>query len=345
MNDKGQDLNDKEKYLQELRERIAEQRAENERQRAIFRDTNDPQEMKHALQTVSSLEDPDLYEKARLIALDSSQDAKLRILALQKFRGGIPDHGVVHETALHILKDQQDDVAVRIMALDTMKAEAFSSKKFSESKAEFMSSLRQVLGDSNANLRARATEQLAREKDEFVQRKLLEELKSGVSFLVNRAKAIQLLGDDLHAEHYPILRKILQEEKATETEKNEAILALANDTNSKDLLRKITTDKSMSIKLRMSGANALRTQDPYAFETMAKAIVLDKDEENDLRLHCLNNLLLQSNLERLTDDNEGDFREQLRRIRGVRKSPKLKKLSREYLKKTQQGPRRGKKGN
>jgi len=337
MNDKEEYLNDKEKYLQELRERIEEQRTENERQRAIFKQTNDAQELKSALKIMSSLDNPNLYEKARLIVLDSTQDAELRILALKKLGSGIADYGAIQETALSILKDQQDDATVRMSALSALQAEAFSSPKFSTNKAEFMSSLRQVLEDSNADLRVRAAEHLALEKDEFVQRKLLDEIKSGDSFLVNRAKAIQLLGHDLHAEHYPILRGILREEKATITEKNEAILALCNDTNSKELLKEITIDKSMPKKLRISGANALCAQDPYIFETIAKTIVVDEKEDQDMRILCLNNLMQQTNSERLQADDE--FGEQLRRIKGVRKSPKLKKLSRQYINKTKRGPK------
>lgn len=332
-------MNDKEKYLQELRDRVEEQRAVNERERSVFRQTDDSGELKRALRAMSSLDDPELYEKARLIAADPSQDAELRVLALTKLRGGILDHGAMQETALEILVDQQDDAVVRMTALNTLQAEAFSSDKFSENKAEFMSSLRQVLGDSNADLRARAAEQLAFEKDEFVQRKLLEEVETGDAFLVNRAKAIQLLGYDLHAEYYPVLRRVVQEEKASVTEKNEAILALANDTNSKELLEDITTDKAMPNELRISGANSLRAQDPYTFETIAKKIVVDEKEDNEMRVLCLNNLLQQSNSERLQEDD--GFWDQLRRIKGVRRSPELKKLSRQYLDKT----KRGQKGN
>ena len=343
MNDQHQDLNDKEKYLQELREQIEKRRAENNRQRGVFRKSDDLQELKQALQIMSSLDDPDLLEKARLIASDVNQDNELRILALDKLRRGNADEGAVHETALAILKDQQDDATVRLSALNTLQAEAFSSRKFSAIKAEFMSTLRKILYDNNADLRGRATEQLALEKDEFVQRKLLEEIESGDAFLVNRAKAIQLLAYDLHSDHYTLLRRIVEEEKATVIEKNEAILALANDTNSKDLLEKIATDKSMPKELRISGANSLKSQDPYAFETVAKSIVLDGEEDNDMRILCMNNLLRQTKLERLQEDDV--FQDRLQRIKGVRKSPKLKKLSREYLKKIQRNPKRGKKGN
>jgi hypothetical protein len=95
----------------------------------------------------------------------------------------------------------------------------------------------------------------------------------------------------------------------------------------------------MPNELRISGANSLRAQDPYTFETIAKKIVVDEKEDNEMRVLCLNNLLQQSNSERFQEDD--GFWDQLRRIKGVRRSPELKKLSRQYLDKT----KRGQKGN
>jgi hypothetical protein len=195
-----------------------------------------------------------------------------------------------------------------------------------------MSALRQVLTDENPDLRSRAAEQLAIEKDEFVQRKLIEEIQSGSPHIVNRAKAIQFLSYDLHAEHYPLLRNIIQEDKATITEKNEAILALSNDTNSKDVLEAVAIDKAMPKTLRMSSANGLQAQDPYAFETIAKKIVVDDKEDEDMRILCLNSLMKQTNLGKL--QNDAAFRDSLKRLKSARKSPKLKRLSRLYIDKT-----------
>jgi len=342
MTGKRQDNSDKEKYVRELRERVAAQRAENERQKEIFKSSDDPEELKQALTVMSAIDD-DLLEKALAIAADTQQELELRSLALRKSVGALSDHDKTQKMALRILNDTTEDATFRITALNTLLVEEFRSPEFSGNKAEFISSLRTILDDADAELRVRAAEQLALDKDEYVQRKLLGEIKSKKAFVVNRAKAIQLLAYDLHAEHYPLLRDIVNEEEATETEKNEAILALANDTNSKELLETMATDKAVPLKLRMSGANALRCQDPYAFEKAAKKIVVDENEDNEMRILCLNNLLRQPNTKILQEDST--FQEQLRRLKGMRKSPKLKKLSREYLKKTQQNQKDDKKGN
>jgi hypothetical protein len=115
---------------------------------------------------------------------------------------------------------------------------------------------------------------------------LLAGLTDPSKALVPPGKAIQFLGYDVHAGHFPVLRKLAVESPDVEV-RHEALRFLAADPESKEVLRSLMQDKSRDSRTRTLSAMGLQSLDPAAFSQQARQIVLDDSEDEDLRASCL----------------------------------------------------------
>ena len=99
------------------------------------------------------------------------------------------------------------------------------------------------MDDPNPELRQRVLGLLAREKDGYAQKRLLEGLENPAKALLPPEKALQLLGYDVHADAYRLARKIV-DKPPSEIAKREALRLLAADTSAKPVFEKILSDKN-----------------------------------------------------------------------------------------------------
>lgn len=322
-------MTDKEKYVQELRDRIDAEKRQNESMLENFKSAANSPEYKTALLAISFIEDEEAVLKAMMLVRDKQEDVSVRILALQKVVIALSADADFLNTCLDLLQDRTNDEALRITAFNVLRGLRFSSGQFAAIRPDYMSVLRTLLDDQNDTLREMAAEDLAMSKDEYVQRRLLAELKSGEEKIVQRAKAIQLLGYDIHAEHFPIVRKILRQETATEVEKVEAVHVLAKDPSSAELLKNFMLDKTQEKEVRLSSASALHAAQPEEFIRTAKEVVLDENEDKDLRIVSLNGMMQHTESDALKTDEE--FLEGISNLRMNTTSPALKKVSKTYI--------------
>ena len=107
--------------------------------------------------------------------------------------------------------------------------------------------------------------------------------------LVPAAKAIQFLAYDVHSEYFPLAKRIV-ENPPNQGAKVEAVRLLAADPSAKDLLVGILAGRSEKPEVKMAAAVALQSLDPEEFERQARRIVLDDDEDDQLRALSLNAL-------------------------------------------------------
>lgn len=322
-------MTDKEKYLQELRAGIDAEKRKNESMLENFKSASNSSEYKAALLAISVINNEDAVLKAKSLVLDKQEDVSVRILALQKVVTALSADADFLDTCLDLLQDKTEDDYLRMAAFNVLKILRFSSGQFAAIRPDYMSILRALLDDPNVTLRAMAAEDLAMSKDEYVQRRLLAELETGEEKIVQRAKSIQLLGYDLHAEHFPIVRQILQDETASETEKVEAIHVLAKDPSSKELLKNLMLDKTQEKEVRLSSASALQAAQPEEFISVAQEVVLDEKEDKDLRIVSLNGLLQHIESDALKDNEE--FLQRVSNLRTITVSPELKRVSKTYV--------------
>ena len=88
------------------------------------------------------------------------------------------------QAMLNVLRNEDEPVQVRLAALQSLQAASFSVVAFESCRGDYIATLREVAEDPDPELRQRVLGILAREKDGFVQKKLLEGLQNPEKALV-----------------------------------------------------------------------------------------------------------------------------------------------------------------
>jgi HEAT repeat protein len=191
------------------------------------------------------------------------------------------DEGAV-EAVLELLSSRREPLELRQAALNVLKRLNFTSAIFRSRTARFTEILRAILAEDESPLREQAIEALSRFKDDYLQRRLVAGLEGKEEELVAPEKAIQLLGYDVHAGIFPLLREIVKD-PPNAMAKNEAVRILAADSNSIDLIRETLLDKTEDRFVRQTSAGALSILSPGEFEEAARRIVFDDNDFDDIR--------------------------------------------------------------
>jgi HEAT repeat protein len=261
---------------------------------------------------------------------DRGRDVPSRASALRSIGMGIVEDPGLIDAVLGVLRDDTEPAELRKTALSVLQQSSFSAVVFAPKRPEYLAALRSIVDDRDAELRRRAIGILAREKDEYVQRRLLEGLERPSKALVAPAKAIQFLGYDIHAEYFPLLREIVRH-PPSRAAKREAVRILGADTSSRDLLADLLNDKRESREVRNISAIALQTLAPDQFEAQARRIVLDDDEDDQLRSTCLTAMAHFGNPAALSRDEE--LTRHVEQLWRRSASPQLKQATRGYMSK------------
>jgi HEAT repeat protein len=319
------DSESRRQYAEQI-ERAAEQR---KRDRGVFSDRSKPaEERRMALQSLSALTDEDEVAEAIDNIRDREEDAELRAAALRTISAEVGQRHDLIDFAIDLLRDRTESAVVRLAALRVLQMSSFRVVVFDPKRPEYLDALRTVIDDQNASLREQALEILAQEKDEYAQRRLLEGLEDPSQALVPPERAIQMLGYDIHAEHYPILREMVSNPPSPEA-KREAVRLLGTDPESKNLLADILKDKRERREVRNASASALQSLAPAEFEEQAKQIVLDDDEYPEIRATAINALTLFADQEAL--DQDADLSRRVERLREVSPSEVVARTANRFL--------------
>jgi len=286
-------------YLEQL-ERAAEEQRQAYR---VFSDKSKPVEERRMALRSAALRNQNEVAEAIDVIRDEEEDAELRASALHAIDIEVGKREDLIDWVIRLLRDSAEPAELRLAALRVLQQSNFSGPAFNPKRPEYLAALRTLIDDQVASLRNRALAILAQNKDEYAQRRLLEGLGDSSKALVPPGKAVQLLGYDIHAEHYPILREIVQNPPSPEA-KEEAVRLLAADPTSKELLTERLQDKGEARGVRIASAAALQSLAPAEFEEQAKQIVLDDEEYDDLRATAINGLSLFADQEALDQDTE-----------------------------------------
>jgi hypothetical protein len=320
---------DKNRYFKSIQDNVKAREDEIELGLSRLRSAQNLADYKTALRAVPSVREPQDAEKGMQLLVDKREDPQVRLLVLQKALSAIGKNADYIRDCLAIAQDPGEQIDLRRAILTVLASFSFGSRAFVALRPEYMALLRSLIDDPDPLLRESAAEELAKDKDEYVHRRLLDGLAGREQPIVSTAKAIQLLGYDIHAEHFPVARRILEDPLTDETTRVEAIHVLANDPESKDVLTALMTDKRQTLEVRMSSATALKTSHLEHFSDIAKSIVVDEQEPKDMRALCLNALVHHSDSEALHKDDE--FLRKLRTLQSSTKSTDLKRLSAWFL--------------
>jgi hypothetical protein len=228
---------------------------------------------------------------------------------------------------MQLLDDENEPAQVRRAALQALQTASFSVVTFAPMRSQYMAILRKVATDPDAELRASALGILARRKDGFAQRKLLEGLQDPDRALLPPEQALQLLSFDAHAESYEAARAIVATPPNADS-RREALRLLAADASSAPLFDELLRDKTETTAIRQLSASALHAIDPAKLQRHAREILLDPDESDEIQTASLAALTQFGNAEAVAGDDT-----LLQHVAGLsRQAPAaLKQMARRFL--------------
>lgn len=233
---------------------------------------------------------------------------------------------------LAILGNREESLTVRMAALEALAALDFLGPRFAPFRADYKQALRDVATDPTPELRERALELLAIDKDPYAQELLVKGLKRPQEALVSDAKAIQLLAYDDHAEFLPLVRQVYKRAKGPARE--EALRVLATDPKSERLFTQLLKDKSEKRSVRRLSASGLQSLNPEAFDRAARKIVADEDDDNDIRATAI--AALAHGREAREKPVDPKLVETVQRVSETTRSRSLRSASRRFLQSTEQ---------
>ncbi len=268
----------------------------------------------------------DHVHKALEILRNKNQQVDIRAASLKGLIHEVSINDELMDEVISILNNTSEPVELRIVALSVLQATSFSSTIFPLKRPAYMNALRKLIDEKDSRLKEPAMEYLAVNKDSYIQSRLLEGLEDSSKKITEPEVAIQLLSYDLHAEHYPVLRKIANN-SSNKNSKKEALRSLAADSESKDLLWKTLRDKSEDPEIRHVCAVALESLKPGEIQAYAKEVILDDGENSDLKTAMLNTLTYSAESGALSDV---DFEKKLDDTEKHNSSPGYKKMYSEF---------------
>jgi hypothetical protein len=229
---------------------------------------------------------------------------------------------------LKVLLDVNKPIEVRMAALQSLGAAAFSVPDFASVNADYIAALRNVSADTNEQLRRRALGILMRNKDGFAQKKLLGGLEDPAKALLPPEKALQLLGNDVHADAYAVARAIVKK-PPNEDAKREALRLLAADPKSTSLFEKVLRDKQELRENRQLAASALNSLNPGKLQQQARRILEDKSDYADIKATCLTALEQFGDAAALSKDKS--LMESVTQFKSSKTPAKYKQIARRFL--------------
>lgn len=224
--------------------------------------------------------------RAFSIATNKRKPVAERVTALAHAPLAICEHDDNLQAILGVLSDVNEPLEVRLAAMRSLQAASFSVVAFKSSSGDYRATLRKVAQDENPELRERALGALARQRDGFAQKKLLDGLQNPGKALVPPEKALQLLSYDVHADAYKAARAILDNPPSPAAQR-EALRFLAADGTAAPIFEKILLDKDELRENRQISASALHALDPEKMQAHARNIVLDATEYDDIQATSL----------------------------------------------------------
>jgi len=218
---------------------------------------------------------------------------------------------------------------IKEAALSVLQANTFSSSLLSDKRPQYNNALKSLIEtDTTYEIKERAIEYLALEKDEYIQDKLLKGLKNPNEELVKPEIAIQLLSYDLHSDAFPVLREIAQNSPNLRAKK-EALRNLSTDPEAANLLLNTLNDKNEDEEIRHVCAVGLQSLQPDLLLDSLKNILVDSTENTELQVALLNTLNYIPKTDKV--DSDDSFQIRLEKLTSGNFSKKLRKTFQNYL--------------
>jgi hypothetical protein len=266
---------------------------------------------------------------AMSVATSDKETVKARVAAMAEVPLAVCESDKDLQSMLSVLRDQAQPIEVRLAALQSLQAATFSVVAFESCRSDYIATLRKVATDPDLEMRQRVLGILAREKDGFAQRKLLDGLENPDKALVPPEKALQLLSYDIHAEAYPVARKIVNN-PPNEDAKLEALRLLAADAKSAPVFEKLLRDKNETAEIRQVSAAALQGLKPEKLQENAREILLDDSDYDEIKATSLTALTQFGDKDQV--DKDAALKKHVNRI-STKGGAKVKRTARQFISK------------
>lgn len=267
------------------------------------------------------------------IATSPKETVKQRVTAMSQVPLAVTQNDDNPQAVMNVLRNTDEPVEVRLAALQSLAAASFSAEGFESWRGDYIVTLRAVATDADPEIRQRSLGLLAREKDGFTEKKLLEGLKDPEKALVPPEKALQLLGYDVHAEAYSVARDIVKEPPNPEA-KQEALRLLAADATSAPLFEEVLRDKDELRENRQIAASALQSLNPEKLQENAREMLLDKSEWDDIQATSLTAIAQFGDEAAIADDKA--LLKSVDRLSAGKAKAKYKQSARQFISKYRQ---------
>jgi hypothetical protein len=314
-------------YKTQIKEQIEATQIQSRNAINVFLDQSVPDtERLEAFKNSGVFKETGHVQKALEILRNKNEHADIRAAALRGLINEVSNNAGLMDEVITILNNTSEPVELRIVSLSVLQAASLSSGIFPSKRPAFMNALRKLIDEDDARLKEPAMEHLAMSKDAYMQSRLLAGIEDPQKEITKPEIAIQLLSYDLHAEHYPVLRKIVKN-PPNKNSKKEALRSLAADPEAKDLLWKTLKDTSEDPEIRHVCAVAIESLKPGEIQAYAKEVILNERESADFKTAMLNTLTYSADHEALIDS---DFEKKLDDAEKHNSSPGYKKMYSEF---------------
>lgn len=246
-------------------------------------------DLETSLNNSDMLTDKNDIEKEIAILKNKDNDTGTRVSALSKLLEAISlDEGLI-KYILQVLEDKKEPTNLRREVLRTIETISFSSPIFPSLQPDIIQVFRGLITDRDPEISRDAIAYLAKSKDEFIQRVLISGLQKPEDALVPEEFAVHFLGYDIHAGIYPLLQKIVKTSSNNDS-RAEALYLLAGDPLAKELLLSTFNNRNERFDVRKNSLMALKFLSPTDFLKIAKKVVTDNQESENIRAISLNAL-------------------------------------------------------
>ena len=264
----------------------------------------------------------------------TSGDLQARLAAIREISTGDPlSRPSVIKALLKIVDADDEPAELRLAALTTLEQVSVRMTEFRPYQADFTAALRKAASSEDSVLRERAMDILALDKDPYVQELLEHGLRNPDAASVAPEQALRMLGYDAHAGHYELLQDIVRSSDQPKL-RQMALGQLAADSGAKDTFARIAADRTDDPVARSTSAVALQALAPKEFNTLARRIVADEDDDDGVRATVLTALTHDQTQQPTASRRSAEppMVDVVRRI-GSSKAPsaQLKAAARDYL--------------
>lgn len=215
-------------------------------------------------------------------SVDTTADARTQAGQILLLGRTIVQDDALFTQMLQRLANTSENTEVRLAILRALETQRFAPARFQRRTADWTAALRGLMNDPDLEVRITALDSLVNIGDPQVQDQLVSALRTpGPTAIVSQVVALQLLGNDVHSEVFPLARQIVDNPPNADT-KLAALRLLAADAGSVSLFTGLLANAQETSDVRIMALAALNSLAPDTLVSNASSLVRSGDSNPDV---------------------------------------------------------------